>query len=73
MEAAKNTLMSRTNWVAIATAVLGLSDYFMPFLSQDGRLPSWSLTVLGGVMMGLRQFTTAPVSIKAPVASGTGG
>lgn len=63
---AKNTLMSRTNWVGAAMVILGALDQFLPIFG--GQLPSWTLSVLGAVQIMLRQFTTAPVSITAPVS-----
>lgn len=63
---AKNTFLSRTNWAGMAAVLLGALDQFVPIFG--GQLPSWSLSVIGAVMMLLRQFTTAPVSISAPVS-----
>lgn len=66
MEPAKNTFMSRTNWAGIAAILLGGLDQFVPIFG--GALPSWSLSIIGAIMMLLRQFTTSPVSVTAPVS-----
>lgn len=63
VEAAKNTLMSRTNWMGIALILLATLDQFTAVFG--GQVPSWVMGVIGVVVMVLRQFTTKPVSITA--------
>lgn len=63
MEAAKNTFLSRTNWMGIGLILLSMLDQFTAVFG--GQVPSWVMGVIGVVVMILRQFTTQPVSISA--------
>ena len=56
---AKNPLLSKTNLAGLAMVLLGTLDQFTTIFG--GQLPSWSLTLIGGLVMVLRFMTSGPV------------
>jgi len=53
---------SRTNRVGILLIVGGVAMETIPQLAAQGvTIPPWVLTVIGAVMVALRQVTTQPV------------